>query len=115
MTASGGSTFAGGPVIASAATVVLETVDDEAFLATVNERGARLAQGLEELGLEVRGGGLMLAFRAHGAPDLVRRALLDQRLVMNATDPESVRLLPPLTVSEDEIDEAVRRIGELVA
>ena len=110
-----GSTFAGGPVIASAATVVLETVDDEAFLATVNERGARLAQGLEELGLEVRGGGLMLAFRAHGAPDLVRRALLDQRLVMNATDPESVRLLPPLTVSEDEIDEAVRRIGELIA
>jgi acetylornithine/N-succinyldiaminopimelate aminotransferase len=110
-----GSTFAGGPVIASAASVVLETVDDESFLARVNERGARLAQGLQGLGLDVRGSGLMLAFRAHMAPDLVRRALLEQRLVLNATDPGSVRLLPPLTVSEDEIDEAVRRIGELTA
>ena len=33
------------------------------------------------------------------------------RLVVNATGPDTIRLLPPLTVSEDEIDEAVRRIG----
>jgi acetylornithine/N-succinyldiaminopimelate aminotransferase len=110
-----GSTFAGGPVISSAAVRVLETVDDEAFLAGVRERGERLAQGLRGLGLDVRGAGLMLAFRAHKAPDLVQRALAEQRLVMNATDLESVRLLPPLTVSDDEIDEAVRRIGQLIA
>ena len=48
------------------------------------------------------------------APDLVRSALLEKRLVLNATDFHTVRLLPPLTVSEEEIDEAVRRIGELV-
>ena len=57
----------------------------------------------------------MLAFRAPDAPDLVRRALLDERLVVNATGPDTVRLLPPLTVSGDEIDEAVLRIGRLVA
>ena len=57
----------------------------------------------------------MLAFRAPDAPDLVRRALLDERLVLNATGPDTVRLLPPLTVSDDEIDEAVLRIGRLVA
>ena len=44
----------------------------------------------------------------------MRRALLEQRLVLNATGPDTVRLLPPLTVSEEEIDEAVRRIGALV-
>ena len=110
-----GSTFAGGPVIASVAQAVLDTVDDEAFLATVTERGERLAEGLRDLGLRVRGAGLMLAFEAMRAPDLVRAALLEQRLVLNATGPDTVRLLPPLTVSEDEIDEAVRRIGELVA
>ena len=34
--------------------------------------------------------------------------------MVNATGPDTVRLLPPLTVSEEEIDEAVRRIGALV-
>jgi acetylornithine/N-succinyldiaminopimelate aminotransferase len=108
-----GSTFAGGPVVAAAANAVLDVVDDDAFLAAVIERGDRLAAGLRGLGREVRGLGLMLAFHAADAPELVRRALLDQRLVLNATGPESVRLLPPLTVSEAEIDEAVRRIGLL--
>jgi acetylornithine/succinyldiaminopimelate/putrescine aminotransferase len=110
-----GSTFAGGPVVTAAANAVLETIDDEHFLAGVREKGARLAAGLRDLHLEVRGLGLMLAFRAPDAPALVRRALLDERLVMNATGPDTVRLLPPLTVSDDEIDEAVRRIGGLVA
>jgi acetylornithine/N-succinyldiaminopimelate aminotransferase len=110
-----GSTFAGGPVIAAAANAVLDVVDDQAFLAHVAENGDRLAAGLRDLGLEVRGLGLMLAFRADEAPALVRRALLEERLVLNATGPDAVRLLPPLTVSDDEIDEAVRRIGSLLA
>ena len=109
-----GSTFAGGPVICAAANAVLDVVDDDAFLGRVTESGDRLAAGLRDLGLEVRGLGLMLAFRADDAPALVRRALLDERLVVNATGPDTVRLLPPLTVSDDEIDEAVRRIGRLV-
>jgi acetylornithine/succinyldiaminopimelate/putrescine aminotransferase len=48
------------------------------------------------------------------APALVRRALLEERLVLNATGPDTVRLLPPLTVSEDEIDDAVARLARLV-
>jgi acetylornithine/N-succinyldiaminopimelate aminotransferase len=109
-----GSTFAGGPVIAAAANAVLDVVDDDAFLAAVAERGDRLAAGLRDLGLEVRGLGLMLAFGAEDGPALVRRALLEERLVLNATGPDTVRLLPPLTVSDDEIDEAVGRIGALL-
>ena len=58
----------------------------------------------------------MLAFAAAGrARSWSRRALLDERLVLNATGPDTVRLLPPLTVSEEEIDDAVGRIGRLVA
>jgi acetylornithine/succinyldiaminopimelate/putrescine aminotransferase len=53
----------------------------------------------------------MLAFACDDGPELARRLLLEQRLVTNATGPDTVRLLPPLTVSEGEIDEAVRRIG----
>ena len=110
-----GSTFAGGPVVAAAANAVVDTVADDAFLASVVAKGERLALGLRELGLDVRGLGLMLAFAAADGPELVRRALLDERLVMNATGPDTVRLLPPLTVSEEEIDDAVGRIGRLVA
>jgi acetylornithine/N-succinyldiaminopimelate aminotransferase len=109
-----GTTFGGGPVVAAAANAVLDVVDDDAFLAGVAETGERLAAGLRDLGLEVRGLGLMLAFRAAGAPTLVRRALLEQRLVLNATGPDTVRLLPPLTVSHEEIDDALRRIRALL-
>jgi acetylornithine aminotransferase/acetylornithine/N-succinyldiaminopimelate aminotransferase len=94
---------------------VLDVVDDPEFLRGVALKGERLAAGLRDLGLEVRGLGLMLAFRAENAPALVGRALLEERLVLNATGPDTVRLLPPLTVSDDEIDETVRRIGALLA
>jgi acetylornithine/N-succinyldiaminopimelate aminotransferase len=106
-----GSTFAGGPVVAAAANSVLDTIDDDTFLDAVIAKGARLGRGLQDLGLEVRGRGLMLAFACDDGPALARRLLLEQRLVVNATGADTVRLLPPLTVSEGEIDEAVRRVG----
>jgi acetylornithine/N-succinyldiaminopimelate aminotransferase len=105
-----GSTFAGGPVIAAAANAVLDVVDDDGFLAEVRRKGEALAGGLRGLGLEVRGRGLMLAFQVEDGPALARRLLLEQRLVAHATGPDTVRLLPPLTVSDDEIGEAVSRI-----
>jgi acetylornithine/succinyldiaminopimelate/putrescine aminotransferase len=56
----------------------------------------------------------MLAFACADAPALAERLLFEERLVVNATGPDTVRLLPPLTVSEEELDEAVRRIGALL-
>jgi predicted acetylornithine/succinylornithine family transaminase len=109
-----GSTFAGGPVQAAAAHAVLDVIDDPAFLSAVREKGERLAEGMRDLGLDVRGRGLMLAFAADDGPGLVRRALLEERLVLNATGPDTVRLLPPLTTSEAEIDAALARLGTLV-
>jgi acetylornithine/N-succinyldiaminopimelate aminotransferase len=108
-----GSTFGGGPVPAAAANAVLDAVPE--LLPQVRAKGERVRLGLEGLGLEVRGIGLMLAFATADGPGLVARALTEQRLVLNATGPDTVRLLPPLTVSDDEIDDAVRRIGALLA
>jgi predicted acetylornithine/succinylornithine family transaminase len=111
-----GSTFAGGPVIAAAANAVLEVVAEEEFLAEVTVKGDRLASGLRELPVEnVRGRGLMLAFDVDDGRELVRRALVDRGLVLNATGPRTVRLLPPLTVSPEEIDEALARLRDLTA
>jgi acetylornithine/succinyldiaminopimelate/putrescine aminotransferase len=106
-----GSTFAGGPVVAAAAHAVLDVIEGEGFLDTVAERGRRLAEGLGRLGLDVRGRGLMLAFAVADAPAVARLLLLDHRLVVNATGPDTIRLLPPLTVSAEEIDDALDRIG----
>jgi acetylornithine/N-succinyldiaminopimelate aminotransferase len=106
-----GSTFAGGPVIAAAANAVLDVVTEAGFLDSVRERADQLAAGLRDLGLEPRGAGLMVGFDLPDAQDVARRALLEQRLVVHATGPETIRMLPPLTVSEAEIGAAVLRMG----
>jgi acetylornithine/N-succinyldiaminopimelate aminotransferase len=94
---------------------VLDVLTEPGFLATVGERGRRLAAGLRELGLEPRGLGLMVGFDLHDAPEVARRLLLEQRLVVHATGPGTIRMLPPLTVSDDEIGEAVLRLGTCLA
>ena len=106
-----GSTFAGGPVVAAAANSVLDVVTAEGFLDGVRERGEELARGLRGLGLDPRGAGLMIGVDLPDAPDVARRLLLEHRLVVHATGPETIRLLPPLTVAEGEIGEAVLRMG----
>jgi predicted acetylornithine/succinylornithine family transaminase len=113
-----GSTFAGGPVVASAALVALDICSDPELLDRVRVLGERLAAALDELPYvsRVRGRGLMRAIdMAEGvdALELARRALLEQRLVVNATGPGTIRLEPPLVVSEDEVDEAVSRLRAL--
>ncbi|TML29978.1 MAG: aminotransferase class III-fold pyridoxal phosphate-dependent enzyme [Actinobacteria bacterium] len=62
----------------------------------------------------VRARGLMAAIDVDDAPGLVRRALLEQRLVLNATGPQTARFLPPLVVGASEIDEALRRVRALL-
>ena len=113
-----GSTFAGGPVICAAALVALEICADSALLARVRELGHRLSRGLAQLpfAAEVRGRGLMLAIDLRdgfSAPELARRALLEQQLIVNATGPGTVRFEPPLVVGEQEVDEALGRLESL--
>jgi acetylornithine/succinyldiaminopimelate/putrescine aminotransferase len=112
-----GSTFAGNPLVSAAANAALDVLDDPALLAHVDEMGALLSDGLRALpGVsEVRGRGLMLAAEVDfDAPRFVKRALEEQALVLNATGPATVRFIPPLVVTEDEISEALRRLAELV-
>jgi predicted acetylornithine/succinylornithine family transaminase len=114
-----GSTFAGGPLVASAALVALEICSEPGLLERVRALGERLRAGLRELsGVgEVRGRGLMIGLDlvgGHSAPELAVRALLEKRLVVNATGPSTLRLEPPLIVTAAEIDQALQRLGELL-
>jgi predicted acetylornithine/succinylornithine family transaminase len=108
------STFGGGPVVASAALAALELTRGAGLLASVRELGAHLIDGLSELPhvIAVRGRGLMLACEVDvPAPEVVRRALLDERLIVNATGPTTIRLLPPLTIERADADEALARLA----
>jgi len=112
-----GSTFAGGAVVAAAANAALAVLTDAALLRRVVELGERLRAALGELPRvrDVRGIGLMNAIDVDGdAPELVRRALFEQRLVLNATGPATIRLLPPLIIGEPELDDAVGRLGAVL-
>jgi predicted acetylornithine/succinylornithine family transaminase len=112
-----GSTFAGNPLVSAAANAALDVLDDPALLERVDELGAVLQESLAELPRvqSVRGRGLMVAAEVDAdAPEIARRALLEQALVINATGPSTVRFLPPLVVSEEEISEAVLRLAELL-
>jgi acetylornithine/N-succinyldiaminopimelate aminotransferase len=113
-----GSTFAGGALVAAAANAAFDVLEDPRLLASVRELGERLREGLAGLpGLsDVRGRGLMVACEVEqDAPALVRRALLDERLILNATGPTTVRMLPPLIVTAEEIDDALARLERVLA
>jgi predicted acetylornithine/succinylornithine family transaminase len=113
-----GSTFAGGPVTSRAALEALEICSDPLLLERVRSLGNHFTSRLEGISFvaAVRGRGLMLAIDlvdGMDAPELARRALLEQRLVVNATGPATIRLEPPLIVSTDEVDDAAARLEAL--
>ena len=107
-----GSTFAGGPVVARAALAALDVIDRPELLAEVVRLGGVLADGLAELpGVRlVHGRGLMQAIEVDDAPAVTRRALLEQRLIANATGPTTIRFEPPLVVTEGQIHDALERM-----
>ncbi|MDQ6835819.1 MAG: acetylornithine/succinylornithine family transaminase [Actinomycetota bacterium] len=114
-----GSTFAGGPLVAAAALVALELCSDARLLERVSALGERLRAGLADLPgvAEVRGRGLMVGLdlgEGLEAPDVARRALLEQRLIINATGPSTLRLEPPLIIEQRDVDIALESLSELL-
>jgi acetylornithine/N-succinyldiaminopimelate aminotransferase len=114
-----GSTFAGGPLVCAAALEALAICSEPELLASVGALGERLRAALAELPAvaTVRGRGLMVGVDlvdGVSGPLLAQRALHEQRLIVNATGPATIRLEPPLIVTESEIDEAVSRLAQLM-
>lgn len=106
-----GSTFAAGPLVCRAATVVFDRVSQPEFLTQVRENAAYLRHRLEMLEsdeiLEVRGAGLLVgvAMKTAVAPHIA--AARDKGLMVINAGPNVLRLAPPLIVGRSEIDTAV--------
>ncbi len=114
-----GSTFAAGPVAASAALAVLDQVDTPDCLRRVRRLGARLTEALAALEgvAEVRGRGLMIGLRlADGIDSAALNAdLLGRGLVCNAPRPDTLRLLPPFVLTDEQADRAVEILAEALS
>ena len=108
-----GSTFGGNPLACAAALAVLRTLEEEGLVQHSLEMGELLADELRGLDgvAEVRGRGLMQAvvFSEPVARDLQSRCL-DEGVIVNATDDRTIRLVPPLVITAEEIDRAIGAI-----
>lgn len=112
-----GSTYGGNPLGCAVGLKVMQIVTDDRFLSEVNRKAALLRQKLEGLVAAhpdifegVRGQGLMLGLKCHVLPTEMVAAGYDQKILTVAAADNTLRLLPPLTITDAEIAEAVERL-----
>ena len=114
-----GSTFAGSPLVCTAAQVVLNRVADPAFLAHVAEVGGYFKERLEELNspliTEVRGRGLMLGIQVTVPATDIVRAGYARGLITVIAGPDVVRFLPPLILEKSHVDEAIDKLADVLS
>ncbi len=117
-----GSTYGGNPLGCAVGCEVMDIVSDPAFLAEVNRKASLLRQKLEGLVANhpdvfesVRGTGLMLGLKCKVAPMDVVNAGYGQEVITVPAADNVVRLLPPLTITDDEIAQAVTRLDAAAA
>jgi predicted acetylornithine/succinylornithine family transaminase len=110
-----GSTFGGNPVSSAAACAVVAAIDDD-LLASVRSLGAVLVARVQELpgALSVRGRGLLIGVEtAVPAAEVVDAARAEGLLVLTAGD-DVVRLAPPLTLTSEDVDDALGVLHNLL-
>ena len=114
-----GSTYGGNPLACAVGGAVMDIVSTDAFLGEVSAKAGRLRQRLEglvashpDVFVTVRGVGLMLGIECKVTNLDVVNAGYDQQILTVPGGANVIRLLPPLNISNDEIDEAVARLDK---
>jgi acetylornithine aminotransferase len=114
-----GTTFGGNPVACAAALAVLDTIERDGLLRHVTEVGGRLVTGLRAIDhpllAGVRGAGLWVALVLSRpvAPE-VEAAARDAGFLVNAVQPEAVRLAPPLILTAADADRVVQAMPDIL-
>lgn len=112
------TTFGGTPIVCAAVNAVLDTVGEGQFLVAVREKGEYLKNGILSIGspniLGVRGMGLMLGIIVEdGKHAAYANKLIEKGVLALTAGKNAVRLLPPLTISREEMDEALTIMKEV--
>jgi acetylornithine aminotransferase/acetylornithine/N-succinyldiaminopimelate aminotransferase len=116
-----GSTLGGNPLVCAVGVATIRTLLDQGIIRHAAEAGAHLLAGLQGLEAEVpavmssRGRGLMAAidFTTPIAADVVAQARA-RGLILNNTGPATIRMVPPLIITEAELDSALLTLGEAI-
>ena len=117
-----GTTYGGNPFVCAAADAVLTIFDRDNILENVRKVGAYLREKLEELRtvtdhiVDIRGKGMMLGveFDVPVNP-VINNALLEQHMVLINAGTNILRVIPPLVVTEKDVDEAIDRLKKALA
>ena len=119
-----GSTFGGNPIAAAAGIVVLKTVNNPEFMAEITRKGNLITEALKQNPKikEVRGKGLMIGFDIEEASweilksGITRADLKNNQngLLMMSGGPNTLRLLPPYIISDNEIEQGLEILSELL-
>jgi acetylornithine/N-succinyldiaminopimelate aminotransferase len=115
-----GSTFGGNPLTCSAALAVVEALEDGVLMTRATELGERIRRGLEQqlkdwqTVKDIRGLGLMIGIELDQPCSQVVEAGKELGLLCNVTAGNTIRLLPPLILSNDQADEIIRTVALLV-
>lgn len=114
-----GSTYGGNPLAMAVGNAVLDIVLEDGFLEGVQQTSSRMKQGLEALKdshpdeiEEVRGKGLMLGLKLRRSPGEMIDALREEHMLAVGAGDNTLRLLPPLIIDEDDITEALVRLDK---
>jgi len=114
-----GSTFGGNPLACAAGLATIQAVRDGGLLEASVALGERLRAGIEALGSdqvrEVRGAGLMTGIDLRGRVTPVLRGLQERGVLALPAGSLTLRMLPPLVITEAQIDRVVEALGETLA
>lgn len=115
-----GTTFGGNPLASTAGLATLETIEEDGYIQKVNEMGEYLRTQLEGLKashpniLDVRGKGLIVGVEMDAPVGDLVAALREEGILLLMAGPNVIRILPPFTITEEEIDEAVHALARVL-
>jgi len=116
-----GSTFGGNPLACRAALTVIDVIEKQGICEYAEQMGLRFLKGfqtaLQNISSvkEIRAKGLMVGIELdRPCGELVKRALLEEHLLINVTADKTIRLLPPLIIDETEVDKIIEIISRLI-
>ena len=113
-----GSTYGGNPLVCAAANEVIRQVTEKDFINQVKEKGEYI-QGVilgwaNEKVVQVRGKGLMIGIEMTKTAKPIQEAALEKGLLLLSAGAQTIRLLPPLTITYDEIDQGLTILKEIL-
>jgi predicted acetylornithine/succinylornithine family transaminase len=111
------TTYGGNPLVCRAAATVLEVIERDGLCENARERGRELRDGLREIAddypdvvHDVRGRGLMVGMECGEHAGDIRSHCTEQKLLINTAGGHTLRFVPPLVISEDDVQDAIGRV-----